>query len=181
MLQTPISVSPLGEAVTGFDLGETKAVRFRDLLRELVGRDLSPVMVQFCMVLPLSLSPVFNSTSCIQEHLFCVRHHARCYGQIKGDLNQTITLHWSRCHGRWWWWWEYIQCGRHGARYFVCVLTSSQQYKVEIIPILERGKLRFRKVLWHGQAHWRSKEHWYSKHCCLAPKLASFSLYQTEI
>ena len=26
-----------------------------------------------------------------------------------------------------------------------------------------------------------SKQHWYSKHYCLAPKLASFSLHQTEI
>lgn len=89
MLQTPISVSPLGEAATEFDLwGDQGCGRFRDLFRGPVG-DLSSVIMQLCMVFPLSLSPVFNSTSRIQEHLLCVRDHARCCGQIKGELNQA--------------------------------------------------------------------------------------------
>lgn len=64
MLQTPISVSPLGEDATAFDLwGDQGCGKFRDLLRGPVGRDLSTVVVYFCMVLPLYLSPVFGSAS----------------------------------------------------------------------------------------------------------------------
>lgn len=54
MLQTPIFVSPLGEAATEFDLwGDQGCGRFRDLFRGPVG-DLSSVIMQLCMVFALS-------------------------------------------------------------------------------------------------------------------------------
>lgn len=54
MLQTPISVSPLGEAVTEFDLWEDQSYgRSRDHLIRLMGGDLSPVTKQFFMAFPL--------------------------------------------------------------------------------------------------------------------------------
>ena len=64
----------------------------------------------------------------------------------------------------------------------LCALT-------QIFTTMQGGKylllhmriLRFREVLWHGQTHSMNKQHECSKHYCLAPKLASFSLHQIEI
>lgn len=54
MLQTPLSVSPPGEAAAEFDLwGAGGYGRLRDLPRPSMGGDLSLGITQFCVVLPL--------------------------------------------------------------------------------------------------------------------------------
>lgn len=64
----------------------------------------------------------------------------------------------------------------YGPRPVLCTpCTYSNLHNSARFLILQMRKLKSREV------HSLSKQHWYSKHCCLAPKLASFSLYQTEI